>query len=202
MSKAIQFLRTGQPPACQGCGYRLDHLTEPRCPECGRSFDPHDPNTYSLLKFGWGFVHWLAGILLATVFGLIVWLLPSPFAEFLREWTPLVPILISVGFWCRVWPTIGWFAFLWAIIAVTFVTFSHEDFPNRDWNLFLSLGVVMTVATCLLLGRCFRSCMDQTSGSPRRLSAPGHRRWYGRIWLSTVIVLVCAVMAVLPSLGS
>ncbi len=26
--------------ACEGCGYLLFGLTEPRCPECGRPFDP------------------------------------------------------------------------------------------------------------------------------------------------------------------
>ncbi len=31
---------------CLGCGYILDHLPEPRCPECGRGFDPLDPETY------------------------------------------------------------------------------------------------------------------------------------------------------------
>lgn len=31
---------------CLGCDYILDHLTEPRCPECGRGFDPLDPGTY------------------------------------------------------------------------------------------------------------------------------------------------------------
>lgn len=31
---------------CFGCDYILDHLTEPRCPECGRGFDPLDPGTY------------------------------------------------------------------------------------------------------------------------------------------------------------
>ncbi len=26
---------------CRGCGYILDGLPLPRCPECGRAFDPH-----------------------------------------------------------------------------------------------------------------------------------------------------------------
>jgi hypothetical protein len=32
---------------CLGCGYILDGLPEPRCPECGRGFDPDDPETFS-----------------------------------------------------------------------------------------------------------------------------------------------------------
>jgi hypothetical protein len=31
---------------CLGCGYDLRGLTENRCPECGRPFDPDDPGTY------------------------------------------------------------------------------------------------------------------------------------------------------------
>ncbi len=36
----------GEPKRCLGCGYILDHLPEPRCPECGRGFDPNDARTY------------------------------------------------------------------------------------------------------------------------------------------------------------
>ncbi len=35
-----------EPKRCLGCGYILDHLPEPRCPECGRSFDPIDARTF------------------------------------------------------------------------------------------------------------------------------------------------------------
>lgn len=31
---------------CLDCGYRLHGLCEPRCPECGRAFDPENPNTF------------------------------------------------------------------------------------------------------------------------------------------------------------
>ncbi len=33
---------------CLGCGYPLFGLPEPRCPECGRAFDPLDPSTFAL----------------------------------------------------------------------------------------------------------------------------------------------------------
>jgi uncharacterized paraquat-inducible protein A len=29
-------------PVCLRCGYNLTGLSEPRCPECGTSFDPHE----------------------------------------------------------------------------------------------------------------------------------------------------------------
>ncbi len=33
---------------CLGCGYSLRGLAEPRCPECGRPFDPADPTSVRL----------------------------------------------------------------------------------------------------------------------------------------------------------
>ena len=32
---------------CLGCAYILDYLPENRCPECGRTFDPDDPLTFT-----------------------------------------------------------------------------------------------------------------------------------------------------------
>lgn len=37
---------TADKTRCLGCGYWLDGLCQPRCPECGRSFDPLDPTTF------------------------------------------------------------------------------------------------------------------------------------------------------------
>ena len=31
---------------CKACHYSLTNLTEHRCPECGRAFDPHFPHTF------------------------------------------------------------------------------------------------------------------------------------------------------------
>ena len=31
---------------CLSCNYELKNLTEHRCPECGRAFDPADPATF------------------------------------------------------------------------------------------------------------------------------------------------------------
>lgn len=38
------------PPSrrCLICGYIIDHLSAPRCPECGRAFDPNDPATFNV----------------------------------------------------------------------------------------------------------------------------------------------------------
>ena len=34
-----------RPTRCIDCGYTLDHLPENRCPECGRKFDPANPDS-------------------------------------------------------------------------------------------------------------------------------------------------------------
>lgn len=34
---------------CLNCGYDLRGLSENRCPECGRPFEPNDPRTYAPL---------------------------------------------------------------------------------------------------------------------------------------------------------
>ena len=34
------------PKYCRQCGYELHGLDQPRCSECGRPFDPHDPRAY------------------------------------------------------------------------------------------------------------------------------------------------------------
>src|SRR4051812_24704590 len=50
---------------CLPCGYALHGLPTPRCPECGREFDPLDPKTMNmgrelseLAKFVLGPVRW------------------------------------------------------------------------------------------------------------------------------------------------
>ena len=51
---------------CLGCGYILDGLPEPRCPECGRGFDPKDDTTYFVgLRSGRSFL--VCAIVAATV---------------------------------------------------------------------------------------------------------------------------------------
>jgi hypothetical protein len=40
-------MASAEPKRCLGCGYILDYLPEPRCPECGRGFDRNDASTYA-----------------------------------------------------------------------------------------------------------------------------------------------------------
>ncbi|XAM01667.1 hypothetical protein OT109_09760 [Phycisphaeraceae bacterium D3-23] len=58
-------------PRCLGCGYRLDGLSHPACPECGRRYDAARPETYSLRRpFVWH-RYWWPGMLFTLVSGLV-----------------------------------------------------------------------------------------------------------------------------------
>ena len=60
---------------CLGCGYILDGLPEPRCPECGRAFDVDDPKTY-FSKLSCGRQYLMAAIGGAAAMAIAVFLLP------------------------------------------------------------------------------------------------------------------------------
>ncbi len=45
-------MHSAQHKRCLNCGYILDGLPENRCPECGRPFDPEDPDSFT-----WGTRH-------------------------------------------------------------------------------------------------------------------------------------------------
>lgn len=62
---------------CLSCDYDLSNLTEHRCPECGRAFDPRNPKTFSTItpaekkEMLLGFLIWLA--VMAGVCVLLQW---------------------------------------------------------------------------------------------------------------------------------
>jgi hypothetical protein len=63
-----------EPKRCLGCGYILEHLPEPRCPECGREFDLRWPESCFVGKpprHGAG--HLLLAALAPPVFVLLGW---------------------------------------------------------------------------------------------------------------------------------
>jgi hypothetical protein len=74
------------PPAglCWECGYPLQGLPTPRCPECGRSFDPVDPTTMNTGQVvgpvtrwlmsppGWAMYLLLAGAVVVSVWACVV----------------------------------------------------------------------------------------------------------------------------------
>src|SRR3954469_11977685 len=55
---------------CIGCGYALIGLTQNRCPECGREFDPHNPLTTdsSVYRQRLSLAYWLPPVVFVAVF--------------------------------------------------------------------------------------------------------------------------------------
>jgi hypothetical protein len=70
---------------CLGCDYLLRDLPTPRCPECGRPFDPLDPTTMRTGRAGddlrrWFFARlgWQGVLVTAFPMLLLVWVFSSP----------------------------------------------------------------------------------------------------------------------------
>lgn len=56
---------------CLACGYSLRGLPEPKCPECGRSFDPADASSYDTRPPGWRWRRWIKRGIAAGMIGAI-----------------------------------------------------------------------------------------------------------------------------------
>ena len=56
-------------PRCLECGYVLRGLSQARCPECGQSFDPADPTTFSWRPVFMRWKYWFPGLVLAGAGG-------------------------------------------------------------------------------------------------------------------------------------
>ena len=63
---------------CLGCGYILDGLPEPRCPECGRPVDPVQPENSPAVLMRKAEGHLLLALLTPVVCLLVRW----PFGRF------------------------------------------------------------------------------------------------------------------------
>ncbi|HEY2584285.1 MAG TPA: SRPBCC family protein [Tepidisphaeraceae bacterium] len=92
------------PARCLGCGYVLTGLVEPRCPECGRGFDPHNPSTYSTKPLFARWKFWLPGFLLATVPGVLIYVLLLWVAGWGVAVSLVAPFCVGaiLGYGCRV----------------------------------------------------------------------------------------------------
>lgn len=95
-------------PRCLSCGYVLLGLTDTRCPECGRAFDPKDPRTFSTkpLFVRWKF--WLPGVAFALAGGLVLYVLILAVAGWGVAASIVAPFCVGavVGYGARVGPTV------------------------------------------------------------------------------------------------
>jgi hypothetical protein len=94
---------------CLTCNYPLWGLPTPRCPECGRAFDPLDPSTMNmgreltpLAKWALGPLRWPvnAASWLAIVYA--IWMARLPGGQIAGSYSILILVLLGV-FWL-IWP--------------------------------------------------------------------------------------------------
>ncbi|HWE96504.1 MAG TPA: hypothetical protein VG269_21255 [Tepidisphaeraceae bacterium] len=97
---------TNDPARCLTCGYVLLGLPEGRCPECGKSFDPDNPATYTTRPLFVRWKYWLPGFVLAAGGGAVLSALLVFFAGWGVAATIAAPFAVgaSVGYGCRARP--------------------------------------------------------------------------------------------------
>jgi rRNA maturation protein Nop10 len=92
-----------EPIRCLDCGYVLWGLPAGRCPECGRDFDPENPNTYSTHPPFVRWRYWLPGFLLAVGGGALFYILLILLAGWGWAVTLAAPFALgaAIGYGCR-----------------------------------------------------------------------------------------------------
>ena len=83
------------PKRCLGCDYILEGLPAPRCPECGRGFDPNDPSTYRS-RTTRGRTPWPVMITAIPAAAAVAWLGGMEAAGLLYE-NPALPIFAAAA---------------------------------------------------------------------------------------------------------
>ena len=83
---------------CLSCNYDLSNLTEHRCPECGRAFDPTIRTTYGprprAVFSVWGLFIKGGLVVWALTFGVyLIAMLGSGF----RDWDAILPYVLSIA---------------------------------------------------------------------------------------------------------
>jgi len=96
---------------CLSCDYELSGLTEHRCPECGRGFDPEDARTYR--SDAW-FEHRCASVLKCAT-----WCACCPAMAITVSWLLLVLVMWLERSSNNVRPdavdSVGGFLFVWVV---------------------------------------------------------------------------------------
>ena len=96
---------------CLTCGYALHGLPTPRCPECGREFDPLDPSTMNmgrelseLAKFVLGPVRWPVSLMSWGAIGVALWYARLPGGQIAGSSS--IWILMGLGVLWILWPIV------------------------------------------------------------------------------------------------
>jgi len=173
------------PPArfCIRCNYNLSGLTERRCPECGRSFDPSDGGNFAIRPLPPG-----VRILLKTPGGLV--LFPAGMAVLLWLASFCMP-----GRWTTCWVTSWWlWGFVFFLIVVRFfclqvvaeryIAPSEPKLNYRPWALAAAILIVVLILNSTgipsrLVFYLSRPALDQAAKSLLSSGGSIGRQWIG-----------------------
>src|SRR5688500_11540189 len=96
---------------CVGCNYPLWGLPTPRCPECGREFDPLDPSTMimgrplsPLARWALGPLRWPVNVVSWLAIGYAIWMARLPGGQIANSVS--IIILLSLGLFWLAWPVV------------------------------------------------------------------------------------------------
>jgi len=161
---------------CWECGYPLQGLPTPRCPECGREFDPADPATMNMGRHVGGFARRLLGppgwpIYTLTGFAALVsiWAAASP--------TPSGQIAV-------------WLGYVWNRATLTAWPHILDEFTRIEVRYAYAVLAWFAVALVWLTRRVAR-------GLTVRRIAPGQRAApfaYWRRWLIPHVLLALTIL--------
>ncbi|MBP7745450.1 MAG: hypothetical protein KA383_04905 [Phycisphaerae bacterium] len=130
---------------CLRCGYILDHLPAPRCPECGLEFDPNQPETYRCPQprqsaRPYFIVACTGGLMLLAAYFV------TRISEYSWAWVP-----DWVAWTLYLVPVVGWVLLWWIFLRGVYLLFQRQRF--RRFGLFIVALVISAIGgpgTCLL----------------------------------------------------
>jgi hypothetical protein len=155
-------------PWCKRCFYRLDKLDVARCPECGKAFDPTDPETYVKAPPYQFWTFWIPGLLLAMatmIFWIVTLGLQGSIGYGLSIAAPMSAGAI-IGYGTRSGPFLKFASLAFVLVGVigSLIAMHPAMFLCA-----MVLGVIcmIPVALGMLLGRLLRAGLSSVGFSQR-----------------------------------
>src|SRR5438034_832294 len=105
----MNMMMTHKPGLCLDCNYPLRDLPQPRCPECGREFDPADPATMNMGRSIGPWAYWALGPVRWPVYAIVV------AAVIYTAWAARLPVGQTrvIRNSLLIWPIVGAIWLLW-----------------------------------------------------------------------------------------
>ena len=93
---------------CKNCHYSLEGLTEHRCPECGRGFDPRDQRTFDVQRRWQASDDWrvMAGLYLVSTACVFIAIRNTE-----DDWSLIIQLVVSA------FSAVFWTLFAWALLT-------------------------------------------------------------------------------------